>query len=57
MDKNNPYWITGGSWYNKYVCKNYMKQCLNNLLEMKELTDIILYVLLMHMKIASIIFL
>ena len=21
MDKHNPYWITGGPWYNKYICK------------------------------------
>ena len=20
MDKNNPYWVTGGPWYNTYTC-------------------------------------
>ena len=34
MDKHNSYWIIGGSWYNIYICKNYMKKCLRNLLEM-----------------------
>ena len=30
--------------------RNYMEICLRDLLEMKELTDIISYVILMHMK-------
>ena len=30
--------------------KNYMENCLKNLLEMQELTDIISCVILMHMK-------
>ena len=30
--------------------KNYMEQCLDNILEMGELTDIISCVLLMHME-------
>ena len=30
--------------------QNYVEQCLKNVLEMKELTDIILYFLLMHMR-------
>ena len=21
MEKYNPYWMTGGPWYNKYICK------------------------------------
>ena len=21
IDRNNPYWITGGTWYNTYICK------------------------------------
>ena len=21
MDKNNPYWMTGGPWYNTSICK------------------------------------
>ena len=32
--EHNQYWITGGPWYNTYIYKNYMEQCLNNLLEM-----------------------
>ena len=35
MDKHNPYWITGVPWYNTFICKNYMGQCLKNLLEMQ----------------------
>ena len=23
MDKYNSYWMTGGPWYNTYICKNY----------------------------------
>ena len=38
MDKNNSNWMTGGPWYNTSTCKNYVKQCLKILLEMKELT-------------------
>ena len=49
MDKHNPYWIPGGPWYNTSICKKYMEQCLNNLLEMQELTYIISCGLLMHM--------
>ena len=30
--------------------QNYMEQCLKNILEMQELTNIILYILLMHMR-------
>ena len=41
MDKHNSYWVTGGSWYNISICKNCMETCLNDLLEMQELTDII----------------
>ena len=50
MENNNPYWMTGGTWYNTSICKNYMEQCLNNLLEIQELIDIISYVLYMNMK-------
>ena len=50
MDKNNSDLMTGGPWYNTYICKNYMKTCLKNLLEMQELTDIISCVIFMHMK-------
>ena len=50
MDNHNINWITGGPWYNTSICKNYMEQCFNNLLEMKKLTDIILCVLLMQMR-------
>ena len=50
MGKNNSNWMTGGTWYNTSICKNYMEQCWKNLLEMQELTDIISCVLLMHMK-------
>ena len=49
MDKHNSYWITGGPWYNTFICKNYMENCLKNLLEMQELTDIISFVVLMNM--------
>ena len=35
MDKNNPNWMTGGPWYNTYICKKYMEQCLKKLLEVK----------------------
>ena len=50
MERHNPYCITGGPWYNTFICKKYMEKCLKNLLEMKELTDIISCVLLIHMK-------
>ena len=50
MVKNNQYWIKGVPWYNTYICKNYTEQCLNNLLEIKELTNIISCVILMHNK-------
>ena len=50
MDKHNSDWMTGGPCYNTYICKNYMETCLKDLLEIKELTDIISCVLLMHMK-------
>ena len=26
-DQNDPNWMTGGPWYNTYICKNYMEQC------------------------------
>ena len=32
IDKHNSDWITGGPWYNTYICKNYMEKCLKNLL-------------------------
>ena len=32
MGKHNPDWIKGGPWYNTYICKKYMEQCLKNLL-------------------------
>ena len=38
--------MTGGPWYKKYICKKLHW----DLLEMKELIDIISCVLLMHMK-------
>ena len=41
MEKHNQDCITGGPWYNTYICKNYMEQCSKNLLEMKELRCII----------------
>ena len=41
--------MTGGPWYDTSICKNDMEQCLKNLLEIKEFTDIISCVLLMHM--------
>ena len=25
MDKHNSDWVTGGPWYNTYICKNYME--------------------------------
>ena len=42
--------MTGGPWYNTYMCKKLHGMCLKDLLEMQELTDIISCVLLMHMK-------
>ena len=53
IDKHNPYWITGGPWYNTSICKKYMIQCLNNLLEMQELADIISSVIVMQMRNSS----
>ena len=50
MENNNSDWITGGPWYNTFICKNYIENCLNHLLEMKELKYIISRVLLMHTK-------
>ena len=32
MDKYDPDCITGGTWYNTSICKNYMEQYVNNLL-------------------------
>ena len=48
--KKNQEWITGGPWYNTSICKNLHGNCLRDLLEIQELTDIISCVLLMHMK-------
>ena len=53
MGGNNPGWITGSPWYNTYICKNYVEQCLKNLLEIQELTDIIPCLILMHMRNSS----
>ena len=50
MEKHDSDWMTGCPWYNTYICKKYMETCLKNPLEMKELTDIISFVLLMHME-------
>ena len=50
MDKHNPNWITGGLWYNTSICKKCIGNCLKNLLEIPELTYIISYILLMHIK-------
>ena len=36
--------------------KSYMEQCLKNILDMQELTDIILYVLLMQIRKIDIIY-
>ena len=49
-EKNNPDWMTGGPWYNTSIFFNDMKTCLDNLLEMQELTDIISCVLSMQIK-------
>ena len=49
-DKHNPNWMTGGTWYNTYICKKYTDKCLNNLLEIQELTDIISCILLTNVK-------
>ena len=33
MDKQNSEWITGGPWYNTFICKKlYGKNCLGYLL-------------------------
>ena len=50
MDKHNSDWMTGGPWYNTYICKNYMETCLKDLLEIQELKDIKSCVILMHME-------
>ena len=42
--------MTGGTWYNTYICKKLYENCLRDILEIQELTDIISYVLLMQMK-------
>ena len=50
MGKQNSDWIIGGPWYKISICKKLHGKLLKNLLKMQELTDIISYVLLMHMK-------
>ena len=35
MDKNNSERMTGGPWYNTYICKKLYGNCLRDLLEMK----------------------
>ena len=35
IDKINQDWIRGGTWYNISICKNYMEQCLIDILEMQ----------------------
>ena len=52
-EKNDPDWITGGTWYNTSICKNYAEQCLKSLLKMQELIDIISCTLLMQMRRSS----
>ena len=47
--EHNVDWLRNCPWYNTPICKNYMEQCLKNILEMQELTDIILFVIFMHM--------
>ena len=54
MDKHNSDLMTVGTWYNTSICKKYIETCLESLLEMQELADIISYVLLMHTKNQSI---
>ena len=50
MEKLNSEWMAGGPWYNTSICKENMEMCLRDLSEMQEPTDIISYVILMHMK-------
>ena len=35
MDKHNSEWMTGGPWYNTYICRKLYGNCLRDLLEMK----------------------
>ena len=30
MDKHNPYWITDGPWYKKYICKKLHGKVFEN---------------------------
>ena len=50
IDEQNSEWMTGGPWYNTSICKKLHEMFLIYLLEMKEPTDIISCVLLMHKK-------
>ena len=49
IEEHIPYQLTDFPWYNISICTKYMEQCLENILEMQELKDLILRVILMHM--------
>ena len=50
FDKNNPDWITYGPWYNTFICTKLHGTVFEKILEIQELIEIILCVLLMHMR-------
>ena len=43
--EHNTYWITDGPWYNTSICTKLYETVFENLLEIQELIDIILYAL------------
>ena len=50
IDNHNPDWITDGPWYNTYICTKLHGRVFGKLLEVQELTDIIVRVILVHMR-------
>ena len=53
IEKHNPDWITYGTWYNTYICTKLYETAFENVLDMQALIDIILCVLLVHMRTSS----